>query len=48
MNREYNGLDHNTITFKLNHTQENVKAERNWNKGEWTLVKPLLDERELL
>ena len=44
--REYNGSDHNTITFTLRFTQEPIKAERNWNKGEWTLLKPLLDQEE--
>ena len=44
VNREYNGSDHNTITFKLNYTQEATKAERNWDKGEWTLLKPLLEK----
>ena len=34
VNREYNGSDHNTITFTLNYSQETMKAERNWDKGE--------------
>ena len=46
VNREYNGLDHNTITFKLNYTQETTKTERNWDKGEWTLLKPLLEKED--
>ena len=29
VNREYNESDHNTITFKLNYTQETTKTERN-------------------
>ena len=45
VNREYNGSDHNTITFTLSYSQETVKAERNWDKGEWTLFKPLLHRR---
>ena len=46
VNREYNGSDHNTITFTLNYIQEAIKAERNWDKGEWTLLKPLLEEED--
>ena len=46
VNREYNGSDHNTITFTLNYSQETMKAERNWDKGEWTLLKPLLEEED--
>ena len=46
INREYNGSDHNTITFKLNYTQEATKTERNWDKGEWTFLKPLLEKED--
>ena len=34
------------ITFKLNYTQETTKTERNWVKGEWTLLKPLLEKED--
>ena len=46
VDREYNGSDHNTITFDLQlHTKE-IKAERNWNKGDWPELNRLLKAEE--
>ena len=44
--REFNGSDHNTITFDLHLSPKETAAERNWNKGEWSeLTKPMKLEK---
>ena len=40
--REFNGSDHNTITFELHLSPKETAAERNWNKGEGSELTRLL------
>ena len=42
VDNNYNGSDHNTILFKLKLEMEDKKEERNWNAGQWILMKNYL------
>jgi CRISPR/Cas system CSM-associated protein Csm2 small subunit len=47
VNTDYNGSDHNTITFCIANITETIPKRRNWEKADWKEFSNALDKKAL-